>query len=49
MQIKSPKSKEIDNILGFCHRLGHEGGCPNFCPQKEFFEYLSVKKFTATC
>lgn len=45
---KIPDFQEIDNIL-----LPATGWSmivvPNLCPQKEFFEYLSFKKFTATC
>lgn len=45
---KIPDFKEVDKIL-----LGQTGWSietvPNICPQKEFFEFLSQKKFTATC
>lgn len=45
---KIPDFKEIDNILGSATGWGMKV-VPKLCPQKEFFEYLSVKKFTATC
>jgi phenylalanine-4-hydroxylase len=45
---KIPDFKEIDNILKPLTGWGIKV-VPNLCPQKEFFEYLSVKKFTATC
>src|ERR1700761_2304819 len=43
-----PDFKEVDNILmpatGWSLQV-----VPNICPQKEFFRFLSAKKFTATC
>jgi len=43
-----PDFKEVDGILlpttGWSMEV-----VPNICPQKEFFQFLSAKKFTATC
>jgi phenylalanine-4-hydroxylase len=43
-----PDFKQLDNILQPATGWGMEV-VPNICPQKEFFEFLSQKKFTATC
>ena len=43
-----PDFKEIDGVLGRTTGWGMEV-VPNICPQKEFFQFLSAKKFTATC
>ena len=43
-----PDFKKTDSILAPLTGWGIEV-VPNLCPQKEFFEFLSKKKFTATC
>lgn len=43
-----PDFKRLDNILQPATGWSIET-VPNICPQKEFFEFLSKKKFTATC
>lgn len=43
-----PDFKLVDRILQPVTGWGLEV-VPNICPQKEFFEFLSQKKFTATC
>jgi phenylalanine-4-hydroxylase len=43
-----PDFKEIDTVLGRTTGWAMEV-VPNICPQKEFFQFLSAKKFTATC
>jgi phenylalanine-4-hydroxylase len=45
---KIPDFKEIDSILLPATGWSMEV-VPNICPQKEFFEFLAQKKFTATC
>lgn len=43
-----PDFREIDKLLQPLTGWGIQV-VPCLCPQKEFFEYLSVRKFTATC
>jgi len=43
-----PDFKQVDGILIPATGWSMEV-VPNICPQKEFFEFLSKKKFTATC
>ena len=43
-----PDFKEVDAVLKPITGWGMEV-VPNICPQKEFFQFLSTKKFTATC
>jgi phenylalanine-4-hydroxylase len=43
-----PDFKKVDSILLPATGWSMEV-VPNICPQKEFFEFLSQKKFTATC
>jgi phenylalanine-4-hydroxylase len=43
-----PDFKEVDNVLIPATGWSMEV-VPNICPQKEFFQFLSAKKFTATC
>jgi phenylalanine-4-hydroxylase len=43
-----PDFKKVDEILAPLTGWGLEV-VPNICPQKEFFEFLSKRKFTATC
>lgn len=45
---KIPDFKETDSLLLPLTGWSIET-VPNICPQKEFFEFLSQKKFTATC
>src|SRR5580698_9353759 len=45
---KIPDFTETDSILLPLTGWSIET-VPNICPQKEFFEFLSQKKFTATC
>ena len=45
---KIPDFKEVDAILLPLTGWSLET-VPNICPQKEFFEFLSKRKFTATC
>ena len=43
-----PDFREVDGILNPATGWGMQV-VPNICPQKEFFQFLSAKKFTATC
>lgn len=43
-----PDFKEVDGILLPATGWSMEV-VPNICPQKEFFQFLSARKFTATC
>ncbi|MDB5281458.1 MAG: phenylalanine-4-hydroxylase, partial [Bacteroidota bacterium] len=45
---KIPDFSEVDAILQSTTGWSLEV-VPNICPQKEFFEFLSKRKFTATC